>query len=106
MTFVLGVETTIPQEKIDTIAQSAGDKLNLVIAEVRKFVLIENVFDSVKFGLALWLLTYIGSWFNAMTLVILAWVGLFTIPKVRKQAVRKIGTVRFSGLGTQYCFDD
>lgn len=82
MSLFLGVETTIPQEKIDTIAQSAGDKLNLVIAEVRRFVLIENVFDSVKFGLALWLLTYIGSWFNAMTLVILAWVGLFTIPKV------------------------
>jgi hypothetical protein len=38
--------------------------------------------DSIKFGLSLWLLTYIGSWFNAMTLIILFWVGLFTIPKV------------------------
>lgn len=77
-----GVETSISQDKIDNIAQTAGDKLNLAIAEVRRFVLIENMFDSVKFGLALWLLTYIGSWFNAMTLIILAWVGLFTIPKV------------------------
>lgn len=38
--------------------------------------------DTIKFGLSLWLLTYIGAWFNALTLVILAWVGLFTLPKV------------------------
>jgi hypothetical protein len=44
---------------------------------------VENMLDSIKFGLSLWLLTYIGSWFNAMTLIILSWVGLFTIPKVR-----------------------
>jgi hypothetical protein len=30
----------------------------------------------------LWVLTYIGSWFNAMTLVLISWVALFTIPKV------------------------
>ena len=44
--------------------------------------------DSIKFGLSLWLLTYIGSWFNAMTLVILSWVGLFTIPKVRPERLQ------------------
>jgi hypothetical protein len=38
--------------------------------------------DSIKFGLSLWVLTYIGSWFNAMTLILLSWVGLFSIPKI------------------------
>jgi uncharacterized membrane protein len=36
----------------------------------------------MKFGLCLYVLTFIGSWFNALTLVILAWVGLFTLPKI------------------------
>jgi hypothetical protein len=27
--------------------------------------------DTIKFGLSLWCLTYIGSWFNATTLIIL-----------------------------------
>ena len=38
--------------------------------------------DTIKFGLSLWLLTYIGAWFNALTLVILAWVAFFTLPKL------------------------
>jgi len=38
--------------------------------------------DTIKFGLSLWLLTYVGSWFNAMTLVILGWIVAFTLPKV------------------------
>ena len=40
--------------------------------------------DTIKFGLSLWGLTYIGSWFNAMTLIILAWVAAFSIPKLYK----------------------
>ena len=44
---------------------------------------VEDWIESLKFGLSLWFLTYLGGWFNAMTLAIMAWVGLFTIPKVR-----------------------
>ena len=49
---------------------------------VIRLFLVENMVDTIKFGLSLWCLTYIGSWFNAMTLVILAWVTAFTVPKV------------------------
>jgi len=41
--------------------------------------------DSVKFGCLLWCLTYLGSWFNGLTLVILAVVALFSLPKVYEQ---------------------
>ena len=33
-------------------------------------------------ALSLWLLTYIGSWFNMLTLLILAWVVFFSAPKL------------------------
>lgn len=77
------MDTTIPQDKVNSVASCMGDKLNTAVTEIRRLVLVENMLDSVKFGLSLWFLTYIGNWFNAMTLVILAWVGLFTVPKVR-----------------------
>ncbi len=67
---------------MNKLANTATDKLNCTLLELRRLFLVENMLDSVKFGLSLWVLTYIGSWFNAMTLLILSWVGLFTVPKV------------------------
>jgi hypothetical protein len=72
----------IPEEKVSNIANNASSKLNATLLELRRLFLVENMLDSIKFGLSLWVLTYIGSWFNAMTLVLMSWVGLFTIPKV------------------------
>ena len=72
----------IPEEKVSNIANNASTKLNATLLELRRLFLVENMLDSIKFGLSLWVLTYIGSWFNAMTLVLMSWVGLFTIPKV------------------------
>merc|ERR1712150_223440 len=72
----------IPEEKISSIANNASTKLNATLLELKRLFLVENMLDSIKFGLSLWVLTYIGSWFNAMTLILLSWVGLFSIPKV------------------------
>ena len=38
--------------------------------------------ETLKFGLCLYVLTYVGAWFNALTLLILAWIGVFTVPKL------------------------
>ena len=38
--------------------------------------------DSGKFCISVYCLTYIGSWFNLLTLLILAWVAVFTLPKL------------------------
>jgi hypothetical protein len=76
------MDVTIAPERVNEIANKATSKLNSGIVELRRLFLVENMMDSIKFGLSLWVLTYIGSWFNAMTLIILSWVGLFTIPKI------------------------
>jgi hypothetical protein len=59
-----------------------AEKVNLGLAELRRLLLVENMVDTVKFGLSLWFLTYIGAWFNAMTLIILAWMAAFSLPKL------------------------
>merc|ERR1712008_131955 len=83
----------IPEEKISSIANNASTKLNATLLELRRLFLVENMLDSIKFGLSLWVLTYIVSWFNAMTLVLISWAGLFTIPKVYILNKAQIGPV-------------
>ena len=64
--------------------ETQQNRIELVTRSIcRRLFMVENMLDSIKFGLSLWVLTYIGSWFNAMTLLILGWIGLFSIPKVR-----------------------
>lgn len=52
------------------------------ITKARSLVLIEDWIESGKLIVCLWFATYLGAWFNGLTLVILAWVGLFSLPKV------------------------
>lgn len=77
-----GCDVTIPADRVNEYAAKATDKLNCAIKELRRLFMVENMLDSIKFGLSLWVMTYIGSWFNAMTLLIMTWVGLFSIPKI------------------------
>jgi len=52
------------------------------ISNVRHYFLIVDVFDSLKFSVFLWTLTYIGNWFNLLTLLLLSVISIFTLPKV------------------------
>merc|ERR1712150_291785 len=76
------LDLEIPEEKVNSLANNASTKLNATLLELKRLFLVENMLDSIKFGLSLWVLTYIGSWFNAMTLIIMSWIALFTIPKI------------------------
>jgi len=81
---ITNIEVNIPPEKVAEITGFLVDVANPSIMELRRLFLLENWFDSLKFVLCLWGFTYIGSWFNMMTLVILSWVGLFTLPLLYK----------------------
>ncbi|XP_037957125.1 reticulon-1 isoform X2 [Teleopsis dalmanni] len=78
----LDIDLTLSQDKVQNIAGVAVAHLNGFTAELRRLFLVEDLVDSIKFGVILWVMTYIGAWFNGMTLVILAFVTLFTLPKV------------------------
>ena len=57
---ILGMDVTIAPERVNEIANKATSKLNSGIVELRRLFLVENMMDSIKFGLSLWVLTYIG----------------------------------------------
>lgn len=50
--------------------------------KIRSVVLIEDLIESAKYIVILWFATYIGAWFNGLTLVILLWIGAFSVPKI------------------------
>lgn len=79
---ILELDLTLPTEKVHEVAEIAVANANAAVSELRRLFLVEDIVDSLKFGVLLWSLTYLGSWFNGMTLIIIGVVALFTLPKV------------------------
>jgi len=76
------INLEVPADSVVNLSAYVTDIVNSGLSELRRLFLAENLLDSAKFGISLYCLTYIGSWFNLLTLVILAWVALFTLPKL------------------------
>ncbi|XP_014300405.1 reticulon-1 isoform X1 [Microplitis demolitor] len=79
---ILDIDLTLPSEKVHEVADIAVAHANAAVSELRRLFLIEDFIDSLKFSVGLWCLTYVGSWFNGMTLIIIGVIALFTLPKV------------------------
>lgn len=82
---ILDLDLNLSQEKVQNACTVFVAHLNAFLSEIRRLFLVEDLVDSLKFGVILWVLTYIGSWFNGMTLVILAFIAIFSLPKVYEQ---------------------
>ena len=82
---IAAMPVTVPTETITNMSPCVAGSLNKFTTELRRLFLVEDMVDTIKFGLSLWLLTYIGSWFNMLTLLILAWITLFVSPKLYQQ---------------------
>lgn len=93
LAMVSSVPIAVPADTISSVAPCLAGTINSSITELRRLFLVDSMVDTIKFGLSLWLLTYIGAWFNALTLVILTWVGLFTLPKVYIQNQTQVDEV-------------
>ncbi|XP_046388626.1 reticulon-4 isoform X2 [Ischnura elegans] len=78
---LLEMDLTMPEDRVQEVARTVVAHLNAAVTELRRLFLVEDLVDSLKFGVGVWCLTYVGAWFNGMTLIIIAFVGLFTLPK-------------------------
>ncbi|KAK2184172.1 hypothetical protein NP493_277g01000 [Ridgeia piscesae] len=67
----LDKDITLPAEKVHQLADQVMERATCLSNHARKLFLVADLVDSLKFGLFLWVLTYIGAWFNGMTLIIL-----------------------------------
>lgn len=78
----LDMDIDLPAERVHDITDLVLKHVTSCLKALRRLFLVEDLVDSLKFALGLWVCTYIGSWFDDMTLIILFVVSIFTLPKV------------------------
>lgn len=77
----LEMDLSISPEKAQEYAEIISGYMATYVGELRRLVLVEDMIDSIKFGIFLWVMTYVGAWFNGLTLLILGLVSMFSLPK-------------------------
>lgn len=68
---ILEQDIALPKEKVEQAAVVSVAHVNAAVAELRRLFLVEDFLDTAKFGVLLWVLTYLGSWFNGITLAVI-----------------------------------
>ncbi|KAM5129140.1 reticulon-1 isoform 1-T1 [Mantella aurantiaca] len=94
----LDVEISLSQEQIQKYTDCLQVYLNSIVRELRRLFLVQDLVDSLKFAVLMWLLTYVGALFNGLTLLIMAVVSMFSLPaiydKYQAQIDQYLGLVR------------
>ncbi|EDL98037.1 reticulon 4, isoform CRA_a [Rattus norvegicus] len=75
-------EVAISEELVQKYSNSALGHVNSTIKELRRLFLVDDLVDSLKFAVLMWVFTYVGALFNGLTLLILALISLFSIPVI------------------------
>merc|ERR1712045_441489 len=90
---VRDIEVTLPAEQVEAFVTSSAERLNTVATSLKSLILVEDYVESIKFGALMYVLSFIGAMFNALSLLILAWVGAFIFPTVYDQNQEKFDDV-------------
>ncbi|GAA6083444.1 protein phosphatase 1 regulatory subunit 21 [Tachysurus ichikawai] len=75
-------EVSLPEDVVRKYSDVVLGRVNTAINELRRLFLVEDLVDSLKFAVLMWILTYVGALFNGLTLLILGLVAMFTCPVV------------------------
>ncbi|XP_051562743.1 reticulon-1-A-like isoform X1 [Myxocyprinus asiaticus] len=78
----LDKDIAIPTEMVHKYNDVALGHINAGIRELRRLFLVEDLVDSLKFAVLMWILTYVGALFNGLTLLILGLIGAFSWPVI------------------------
>uniref|UniRef100_UPI003AAC7ECC uncharacterized protein isoform X1 n=1 Tax=Centroberyx gerrardi TaxID=166262 RepID=UPI003AAC7ECC len=76
----LDQEVALSEDTVHKYSDVFLAKVNKTIGELRRLFLVEDLVDSIKFAVLMWILTYVGALFNGLTLLILCLVGVFSCP--------------------------
>ncbi|KAK7154820.1 hypothetical protein R3I93_009692 [Phoxinus phoxinus] len=78
----LDKDIAIPTETVHKYSDTVLVHINTVVKELRRLFLVEDLVDSLKFAVLMWILTYVGALFNGLTILILGLIGAFSWPVV------------------------
>ncbi|KAF8560627.1 hypothetical protein P879_10035 [Paragonimus westermani] len=74
-------DIVLPKERIADATHRLTNHANDFLVQARDIFLLTNVGVSLKFGVLLYVLTYVGAFFNFLTLCIVATLLVFFVPK-------------------------
>lgn len=72
----------VSEQCANEAVQRALPHVNHALAQLKSVFLLTDTIKAIKFGVVCWLLLYIGSWFDLLTVLQIDWVALFSLPKV------------------------
>ncbi|XP_078505613.1 reticulon-4 isoform X2 [Lissotriton helveticus] len=75
-------DVALSDELVHKYSNVVLDHLNCAVKELRRLFLVEDLVDSLKFAVLMWVFTYVGALFNGLTLLILALISLFSVPVI------------------------
>ncbi|XP_062320160.1 reticulon-4b isoform X4 [Osmerus eperlanus] len=76
----LDQEVALSEDAVHKYSDVALARINKTVGDLRRLFLVEDLIDSIKFAVLMWILTYVGALFNGLTLLILGLVGAFSCP--------------------------
>lgn len=79
------LDLTVTEDCVDGLVKSSTETFNHITSSLRSLLLGENLYSSVKFGLALYIITILGAMFNTLTILVISWVVAFVIPRVYEE---------------------
>ncbi|XP_046710673.1 reticulon-4a [Silurus meridionalis] len=101
--FYLERDVTLPADVFYKHSDMLLKQINATVHRLMHLFLVEDLVDSLKFALQLWVLTYVGSFFNGLTLLIIGDVAAFTCPVLYKKY--KVQFDHYYGLVQSYFKD-
>nr|XP_019955723.1 PREDICTED: reticulon-3-like isoform X3 [Paralichthys olivaceus] len=75
-------DVSIPPETFRKHVDASLTYINRALKQMSRLFLVEDLVDSLKLAVVMWLLTYVGAVFNGITILILADILLFAVPPV------------------------
>ncbi|XP_053345052.1 reticulon-1b isoform X1 [Clarias gariepinus] len=94
----LEMEMSLSHDQMQRYAENTQHYINNTLKELRRLFLVQDLVDSLKFAVVMWLLTYVGALFNGLTLLIMVVVSMFSMPvvyeKYQAQIDQYLGLVR------------
>merc|ERR1711950_8407 len=86
----LDIDIRIPEAQLTSALENAGARVNGLLAALKAIILVENIVESAKFAVGMYLVGYLGALMTGLTLVTLAWIGVFSLPRIYKDNQAKI----------------
>ncbi|KAJ0061831.1 hypothetical protein NL108_012494, partial [Boleophthalmus pectinirostris] len=93
----LDYDSTLTDKETVALVEEVVLLIAFAVTEIKRLLFIENIVDSIKFAVLLYLLTYVGVMTTGLTLVITAVIAMFSFPILyKKQQVSSLLTMTYN----------